>query len=72
MNFTEIQKIVEESIEELFTKDKCLIEIDVSERAITHKLAGYIQNRIQHLDVDCEYNRSVMHGSNVTKKMLFL
>ncbi|MHA1749061.1 MAG: hypothetical protein ACTSYF_10535 [Promethearchaeota archaeon] len=34
-----------------------MLENDVSERAITHKLAEYIQEQFPDWNVDCEYNR---------------
>jgi hypothetical protein len=54
-----IEEIVLESLEELYTKDIDLLEHDVSERAITHKFAEYLQKRIPHFHVDCEYNRNM-------------
>ena len=38
-------------------KEAYLIEKDVSERAIAHKLAEYLQKEFQDYNVDCEYNR---------------
>jgi hypothetical protein len=74
MNVTrdEIQRIVNESIEELFTKDLCLLQNDVSERAVTHKLAEYLQHRIPHLNVDCEYNRNATKGKGEPKAVYLL
>jgi hypothetical protein len=37
------------------------------ERAITHKLAEYLQCRFPHLNVDCEYNRNTLKGWNAPK-----
>ena len=37
--------------------DSQLLEINVNERTISHKLAEHIQEKIQGLSVDCEYNR---------------
>jgi len=37
--------------------DSYLIYYDLSERAITHKLAEYLQFTFQDWHVDCEYNR---------------
>ena len=41
----------------LFDKDSYLLEIDVHERTITHRLAMYLQNEFVDWNVDCEYNR---------------
>lgn len=72
MTFEVIQKIVGESIGELFTRDQFLIQNDVSERAITHKLAEYLQKRIPHLHVDCEYNRNATEGHCKPKQIEML
>jgi hypothetical protein len=46
-----------------FANEDALLDVDASERSITHKLAEYMQKEFQGkgLDVDCEYNR---HGRN--------
>lgn len=74
MNMTraEIERIIHECIDELFAKDLCLLENDVSERAITHKLAEYLQHRIPDLNVDCEYNRNTTKGKNAPKQVVLL
>src|SRR5690554_3117010 len=63
----EIEKVVRESLDELYEKDIILIQNDVSERAITHKLAEYLQRRFPDLHVDCEYNRNVEFGEYAPK-----
>src|SRR5580658_4141677 len=63
--FTErerVERTIRECINELLKNDLCLLQKDMSERAITHKLAEYLQDRIPDLDVDCEYNRNVEDG----------
>jgi hypothetical protein len=40
----------------LFKKDSFLLEKDVNERSISHKLAEYLQEQFPDYDVDCEYN----------------
>jgi len=37
--------------------DSYLLENDLHERTITHKLAEYLQALFPHWNVDCEYNR---------------
>lgn len=68
----EIERLLCESIEELFTKDAWLLQNDVSERSITHKLAEYLQHRIKHLHVDCEYNRNATAGPREPKTLFRL
>jgi hypothetical protein len=67
-----IEEIVRASLLELDQRDRCLLQIDVSERAITHKLAEYLQQRIPELNVDCEYNRNVEYGPYAQKKIIVL
>ena len=43
----------------LFNNDGFLLERDVSERAITHKLAEHLQKLFSNWDVDCEYNKNL-------------
>lgn len=59
-------------MKELFARDLCLLEDDVSERSITHKLAEYLQNRIPNLHVDCEYNRNAALGEGAPKTLHIL
>ena len=65
----DIEQVVLESLEDLITYDLILLQNDVSERAITHKLAGHIQKRVPNLDVDCEYNRDVTQGDYKPKML---
>ena len=39
--------------------DLVLLEINVNERTITHKLAEHLQQEFPGYDVDCEYNRHI-------------
>jgi hypothetical protein len=41
----QIEKIVNDYIKRLFERDLYLLQGDVSERAITHKLAEYLQQK---------------------------
>src|SRR5690348_12399807 len=54
----ELQQKVKAAIERLLNQDAYLLEHDVNERSISHKLATYLQIEIgDEWDVDCEYNR---------------
>jgi hypothetical protein len=56
---TFIKRAVFSSINTLNLKDIYLLENNLSERAITHKLAEYLQNEFgSFYSVDCEYNRN--------------
>ena len=59
LEFEEIKKKVLDSINELYFKDYYIIDNDVNERSITHKLAIYLQNQFTDYDIDCEYNRNM-------------
>jgi hypothetical protein len=62
MNFEEIEKIVTQCLEHLCNEDFPLLTNDVSERAITHRLAEYLQSHFKESNVDCEYNRNTVLG----------
>jgi hypothetical protein len=46
------------SLSDLFSRDERLLRVNVNERSITHRLAMYMQARIEGWDVDAEYNRN--------------
>jgi hypothetical protein len=57
MTEQEIKKQIQKAIDLLLEKDAVLFENDSAERAITAKLACYIQDQFPEWNVDCEYNR---------------
>lgn len=67
----QIERIVKDCLADLLERDITLLQDDVSERAITHKLAEYLQVRIPDLNVDCEYNRNYELGEHA-RKMLYV
>lgn len=54
----DIKHSVDNAIQQLYTHDFCLLQYDVNERTITHKLAQYLEIEFPGWDVDCEYNRN--------------
>jgi hypothetical protein len=54
---TNIRRRLRKCLEELVKRDRDLLDNDVNERSITHKLAEHIQREFRHWHVDCEYNR---------------
>jgi len=52
-----VEKLLVESIDQLLSLDNYLLEKDVNERSISHRLAVYIEKHFPDWDVDCEYNR---------------
>ncbi|OLS19700.1 MAG: hypothetical protein HeimC2_40060 [Candidatus Heimdallarchaeota archaeon LC_2] len=63
----EIKNLVNYSLKKLVKNDYYLLQIDASERSITHKLAHYLQEKIEkddrfkNISVDTEYNREEKH-----------
>lgn len=59
MSYTkdEIERILRSCLKKLRKLDKQLLDINVNERTITHKLAEYLQQNFPEFNVDCEYNR---------------
>jgi hypothetical protein len=51
--------IIQSAIDHLLERDAMLFQNDVAERAITHRLANYLQEQFAEWDVDCEYNRNL-------------
>lgn len=68
-DFEKIQRKVKCSLNKLMEYDKFLLEENVNERSITHKLAEYLQQEFKEWDVDCEYNR-MTNGHSITKKTI--
>jgi hypothetical protein len=66
-----MEVLVKQAIDMLFTNDIFLLENDVNERTITHKLAEYLQDAFANWHVDCEYNR-YCQNSELLKKTLIL
>ena len=57
MNKEQIFQLFTTALEIFYEKEKFLIDIKVSERALTHKLAEHLQGLFPCYDVDCEYNK---------------
>jgi len=56
---------VDRALKKLIKRDKFLLEKDVNERTIAHKLGEYLQQEFDDWNVDCEYNRY----EDLTKKL---
>ena len=54
---SEIETKLNHACDRFFERDRELLELDTSERSMTHKLAEYLQQEFPHWNVDCEYNR---------------
>jgi hypothetical protein len=53
----DMEEKVNASLEALLKNDLFLLQNDVNERSISHKLAEYLQAGFPEWHVDCEYNR---------------
>lgn len=60
MTEEKVKSAVNAALAELLKHDSYLLEKDVNERSISHRLAGYLQSQLSGWHVDCEYNRN--HG----------
>ncbi|MFZ5808046.1 MAG: hypothetical protein ACOY16_02090 [Chloroflexota bacterium] len=57
MKVKEVKIKIIRAICNLYQRDPELIQENVNERSITHKLAEYLQDEFPEWHVDCEYNR---------------
>lgn len=71
MNLEDIKEKVDQAINKFMEKDEYLLNSDVNERSMTHKLAEKIQDKFENYYVDCEYNKNC-GTSNDTKRIGFL
>jgi len=53
---TELGKVVA-ALREFFGREAFLMERDLGERTLTHRLAVYIEKQFSGWEVDCDYNR---------------
>ncbi|WP_434643723.1 hypothetical protein PQ692_04845 [Thermoanaerobacterium thermosaccharolyticum] len=53
----EIRILVKNALDKLYHNDRYLLEHDVNEQSITHRLAIYLEDVFFNYNVDCEYNR---------------
>lgn len=59
--------LLEKAYGELLKNDSFLLQNDVNERTITHRLAIYLEKYFPEYHIDCEYNRN---GSGIAPKSL--
>lgn len=64
----DIKTKIEEAVHRLIAEDKDLLEIDVNERTLCHRLALYLEYKFKDYNIDCEYNRN---GDKDPKKIFF-
>lgn len=53
----DVRRKLDKCLTTLLDRDRELLELDVNERSLAHKLAEYLQCEFPDWNVDCEYNR---------------
>jgi hypothetical protein len=48
---------VVEALREFYARESFLLEHEVGERALTHRLAVYLERQFEGWEIDCDYNR---------------
>ncbi|WP_052330122.1 hypothetical protein [Thermicanus aegyptius] len=62
-----IELKVKKAVYKLLKEDLYLLQNDLHERTISHKLAYYLQAEFPNLHVDCEYNKNIDEDNNPKK-----
>ena len=65
MNYFELKNNLHRSIEMFAKNDYYLIENNLNERTIAHKLGEYLQILFPDYNVDCEYNRDIEQATGI-------
>lgn len=68
INFDRKEDLIK-SIQTFRLKEKFILDNDLNERTLTHKLAEYIQENFPDFNVDCEYNRMRKGEDYLPKKL---
>jgi len=53
---TELNKVIA-ALQEFYVRETHLLEKDLGERALTHRLAVHVEKQFPGWEVDCDYNR---------------
>ena len=64
-SWEEIEEKVNLALDTFYVKDKYLIDNDIHERSMTHKLAIYLEELFNGYDVDCEYNKNTTESKKI-------
>lgn len=64
MKDLEIKKRIERALSVVLKDDAYLLQNDINERTIAHKLATYLQCTFSEYHVDCEYNGNVLQDNS--------
>jgi len=61
MNNSNIKGKIREALKLFNTKDrKALLDVDIYEPTISHRIAVYLEELFPDFDIDCEYNKSLL------------
>lgn len=69
MELEEIRQKVDLALDKLYATDQFLIDNDLCEPSLNHRLAMYLQTLFPEHFVDCEYNRSHIGNDNDLKRV---
>jgi hypothetical protein len=67
MEYMKLKEYILHALDTLYARDAFLLEQDVGEWSIAHRLAVYLEQQLPGWNVDCEYNRQ---GSEQSTKKL--
>lgn len=69
MEKEKIENRIKNSLNSFFLLDDYLMNEDVHERSISHKLGCYLQRMFPEWNVDCEYNKDFIHEEDMNKRV---
>ena len=65
MEKEEVYEKIEKAFAKLLENDKYLLDVNINERSLTHKLAEYLQEEFPEWNVDCEYDRDALDAKRL-------
>ncbi len=57
MEKSDLEKIINNVLQDLVDKDVDILEVNINERTISHRFAIYLEAFFNGWNIDCEYNR---------------
>lgn len=63
-------KMILDSLDQLLSDDYYLLENDLHEQAVTHRLGLYLQERFPQWNIDCEWNKNLAEKKAIYPKQL--
>jgi hypothetical protein len=62
MNIVDLKLRVQLAVNTLYARDSMLLSLEVSEWALAHRLAVYLEQEFPGWNIDCEYNKQGEHS----------